>query len=338
MPPLREWWPRTRVYFHRLFARKPPAPGRFESGSKGSARGLLGIAPWILPSRDYLVYVPGGHRRWSFRRAPMVVLLHGCKQTPEEIAEATRITRLADEQGFLVLLPRQKERANPFGCWNWFDPPTMRGWGEAAIVAAQIRSVRRRYRVDKRRVFVAGISSGGGLAAVLGVRRPGLVAGVFVHSGIACGAARSPFTAMGVLKDGADRDVVKIGETARYAVGPGALPVALLVVQGARDEAVAPVNGAQLVRQYLSLNDHPAAHLGGAALLPPPDATTVHTAGERSWTVSEWRLDGRLVARHVLVAALAHAWSGGDDKFPFNDPAPPDATALLGAFVGETGP
>jgi poly(3-hydroxybutyrate) depolymerase len=335
MASLRHLCLRARVFFGRLFARKPPQPGRFESGSKSSARGFLGIAPWILPSRDYLVYIPSGHRRWHWRRAPMIVLLHGCKQTPEEIAAATRITQLADAEGCLVLLPRQKERANPYGCWNWFDVPTMRGWGETAIIAAQIRAVRRRYRVDQRRVFVAGISSGGGLAAVLGVRQPALIAGVFVHSGIACGAARSPFTAMGVLKDGANRDVVKIGTAARSRAGADALPVVLLAVQGKRDEAVAPVNAAQLVRQYLALNDHPAAAVGRATDLPPPDTSETTTLDGRIFTLSEWRRDARLLARHVLVDELGHAWSGGDAQFPFNDPAPPDATALLGALVRE---
>ena len=104
--------------------------------------------------------------RW--RRHPLLVLLHGCRQTPEDIAAGTRIARLADRDDMLVLLPRQNPRANPWGCWNWFDPATARGWGETAIVAAQIRAVRRAYRIDKRRVFVAGMSSGGALAAALG--------------------------------------------------------------------------------------------------------------------------------------------------------------------------
>src|SRR4030095_15477463 len=116
--------------------------------------------------------------------------------TPEEIAQGTRITELADRLGFIVLLPRQKDTANPWRCWNWFDKRTMNGKGEAAIVAAQIRSVRRSYRVDRKRVLVAGMSAGGALAAVLGVRFPGLVAAVAVHSGLACGAAAFALTAV----------------------------------------------------------------------------------------------------------------------------------------------
>jgi poly(hydroxyalkanoate) depolymerase family esterase len=335
MPVLRNIWTRTKAFFARLAGRAAPQPGRFEPGSKGSWRGFLSTAPWVLPRRDYLVYVPKGHARLQWRRRPMIVLLHGCRQTPEVVAAATRIGALADDLSCLVLLPRQKERANPWGCWNWFEWNTARGHGEAAIIAAQIRKVRRRYRVDKQRVFVAGLSSGGGLAAVLGVRRPDLVAGVFVHSGVGCGAASSPLAALGVLKSGADRDVARIGLAVRERTPPRELPVPLVAIQGARDDIVAPVNGAQLVRQYLALNGHPAAFTGAATGLPPVDSAATTTSEGRAVTTREWHRDGRLVARYVEVDALGHAWSGGDAAYPYNDPAPPDATALLGSFVRE---
>ena len=126
-------WSRAKAFFSGLFRRKPPEPGRFESDTRSSLRGWLATAPWIWPARDYTVYVPRGHTRW--RRVPLVVLIHGCRQTADEIAHATRITALADDVGCLVLLPRQNPRANAWGCWNWFDQATARGWGETAIVA-----------------------------------------------------------------------------------------------------------------------------------------------------------------------------------------------------------
>ena len=105
-----------------------------------------------------------GHSRW--RRVPLVVLIHGCRQTADDIAHSTRITALADDLGCIVLLPHQNPRANAWGCWNWFDRATTAGRGEAAIVLAQVRAVRRKFRIDRRRVYVAGLSSGGGLATV----------------------------------------------------------------------------------------------------------------------------------------------------------------------------
>ena len=262
------------------------------------------------------------------------MLIHGCRQKAEDIAEGTRITALADELGCLVLLPRQNPRANSWGCWNWFDSASVKGWGETAILAAQVRAVRRKYRIDRKRVFVAGMSAGGGLAAVLGVRRPELIAGVFIHSGVACGAASSALAALNVLKRGADTDIAALAREARRQASPRSLPVPLLAVQGADDDVVAPVNAAQLVRQYLVLNGHPAGDAGPLDELPAADE--LHTemlSDARAVTTSEWRVADRVVARHVLVDGLGHAWSGGDDRHPYNDPRPPDATGLLGAFV-----
>ena len=327
-------WARTKSLVSRIFRRKPPEPGRFETDTRSSLRGMVTTAPWIWPSREYTVYVPRGHARW--RRVPLVVLIHGCRQTADEIAHATRITALADDLGCLVLLPHQNPRANAWGCWNWFERATAAGRGEAAIVLAQVRAVRRNYRIHRRRVFVAGLSSGGALASVLGVRKPEAIAGVFVHSGIACGAASSPLAALGVSKTGADTDVAQIARDARANANPESLPVPLSVLQGAADDVVAPVHAAQLVRQYLALNGHPAADTGGDIDLPAPDRCDVATADARTVTTSEWTIAGRLVARHVLITGLGHAWSGGDDTYPYNDPHAPDATALLGAFVRES--
>jgi len=307
-------------------------PGRYEADSRSALRGSLASAPWIWPSREYLVYVPRGHARW--RRAPLLVLIHGCRQKAEDIAEGTRITALADELGCLVLLPRQNPRANAWGCWNWFDAASVKGRGETAIVAAQVRAVRRKYRIDRKRVFVAGMSAGGALAAALGVRRPELIAGVFIHSGVACGAASSALAALKVMKHGADTDVAALAREARAGAAPRTLPVPLLAVQGADDDVVAPVNAAQLVRQYLVLNGHPAGDVAARDELPPPDnVSTEMLADGRVVTTSEWRTSERAVARHVLIDGLGHAWSGGDDRHPYNDPRAPDATALLGAFV-----
>jgi poly(hydroxyalkanoate) depolymerase family esterase len=328
------FWARTRHFFGRLFRRKAPEPGRFETGSRSSIRGVLGVNPWIWPSREYTVYVPRGHSRW--RRYPLVVMIHGCRQTAEEVARATRIADLADDLGCVVLLPHQNPRANAWGCWNWFDRPTAAGRGETAIVLAQMRVVRRTYRIHPRRVYVAGLSSGGALASVLGLRKPDAVAGVIAHSGIACGAASAPMAALGVLKKGADTDVVQIGREARAASSRDSARVPLLVIQGGADDVVAPVNAVQLVRQYLALNAHPAADGGDRNDLPSADARAVTTAGIRTVTTSEWKVAGRLVARHVLIDGLGHAWSGGDDNVKYSDPLPPDATALLGAFVRES--
>jgi len=327
-------WSHLSGFFGRFLRRKLPQPGTFVTGSKASWRGFLATAPLIAPRRDYLAYVPASlANRWGWKRHPLLVLLHGCKQTPEDIAGASRIAGIADLENILVLVPRQNPRANVWGCWNWFDPATARGWGETAIAAAQVRAVRRAYRIDKRRVFIAGLSSGGALAAALAIPRPDLVAGVFIHSGIACGAASTPYAALGVGKQGADTDVVAIGEEARAAADPAVLPVPLVVVQGGADDVVAPINAVQLVRQFLALNGHPVARAGAAAELPPADRTAATTLGERTVTTSDWSVGERRIVRHVYVDRLGHAWSGGDAAYAWSDAAEPQSSRLLADFV-----
>jgi poly(hydroxyalkanoate) depolymerase family esterase len=327
-------WSAAREWAARLFRRKPVEPGRFVADSKLSWRGWLAVTPWLWPSREYLVYVPRAYGGW--RRRPLLVLLHGCRQTPEDFAAGTRIAALADSNGWLVLLPRQSAKANAWTCWNWFDKPTSAGRGEAAIIAAQVHAVRRAYRVHPRRIFAAGMSAGGCLAAVLGLRYPKLFAGVAVHSAVACGAASGPMAAMRVLSHGADTAVEQIAATAREGAPRRALPVPLLVVHGGDDHVVALRNARQLVRQYLVFNGRLDVQTMSPDELPPPDRETTHeVASGRTATTIEYRDGSRTLVRMVRVDALGHAWSGGDAAFPYNDPQPPDATALLGAFIAE---
>ena len=324
-------WSRAREFFTRLFRRAPPAPGRFEPGSKFAWRGWVPVAPWVWPSRDYLVYVPRGHSR--LRRRPLLVLLHGCRQTPEEIAAGTRIAAFADEHDWLVLLPRQTRDANAWGCWNWFDRRTAGGKGEAAIVAAQVRAVRRIYRAHPRRMFVVGMSAGGCLAAVLGLRFTKLFAAVGVHSGVACGAASSPVSAFKVLSSGADADIDAIALQSRDQMSRARM-LPLCVIQGEADSVVAPRNAIELVHQYLLFNGVPPAIAGARDRLPEADSRLETSLGEgRTMLTEDYRIDGRIVARLIRIVGLGHAWSGGDAAFAYNDPHPPDATALLGAFI-----
>ncbi len=321
-------WSRAKAFFARLFSGEPQ-PGRFESGSKASLAGYVSTAPFVWPSRDYLVYIPKG--RPLFKRAPLLVLCHGCKQTPEEFAQGTRITELADRTGCVVLLPRQKKEANAWFCWNWFESRTSAGQGETAIVAAQIRHVIRRYRIDRKRVAVAGMSAGGALAAALGVRYPRLISSVTVHSGLACGAARSALTAIPVMQQGPEADVATIGAAARAEAGSTRVVVPLLAIHGDADRVVAPRHATALVRQYLALNGFPVA-----ADLPPPDtAQDKPLPGGRVQKVREWKRDGQLIARLVTISQLGHAWSGGDTTLAYNDAAAPDATTLMGSFLGD---
>ena len=326
-------WTRIRDSVARLF-RREAAPGRFESSAKFALAGWIGSAPFVWPRRECLVYVPKGWSRW--RRSPLFVLCHGCRQTPEEIAQATGIAAWADQGRWLVLLPRQKQEANAWLCWNWFDARTVAGHGEAAIVMAQIESIAGRYRADPRRIVVAGMSAGGAFAAVLGMRGNGVVRAIIVHSGLAAGAAASAATALGVMKRGPETDVAALARAARLEARNEALPIPLLAIHGDRDGIVAPRNAVALVRQYLSLNGHPAVTTTfiAEAALPDADLEARETTSEgRVVTTRDWRVGQRLVVRYVSIAGLEHAWTGGDGTLPYSDPAAPSAMSLIDAFL-----
>ena len=320
-------WTRTKQWFGRWF--RGPQSGRWTDGHASSWHGLVAFRPWVLPRRHFRLYVPAGWTRGA--RAPLIVLIHGCRQTPEAFAQGTRIAAAADRAGALVLMPDQKDSANPYRCWNWFDRRTWHGKGEAAIVDAMVRKVARRFDVDRERVTVAGMSSGAALAAVIGLRYPQRVSRIFAHSGLACGAAASAFTALTVMRRGPDQDVAAIA--ARTRAEAGDRRVALVVLHGGDDDVVAKLNAEALVRQYLAFNGVTVPP-GASSTLPPHDQggrDAPHAL--RSVRTREWQRDGRTVVRLFEIGGLGHAWSGGDPAQPFNDPAPPDATQLLVDFA-----
>jgi poly(3-hydroxybutyrate) depolymerase len=280
----------------------------------------------VLPWRRYRLYLPRGTSRAT--RAPLVVLLHGCRQTAGDFAHGTRIEAAADRAGVRVAMPDQKDRANPWRCWNWFDARTVAGKGEAAIVAAIVRKVTRRYAVDRDRIVVAGLSSGAALAAIVGVRYPGLVRGVFTHAGLACDAAETAFMAPTAMRRGPQTDVAAVALAARARAGSD-VSVALVAVHGGDDDVVARLNVEALARQYLALDGVDVPPGGNVALPPPASTERTVLSSTRSVRTRAWQRGGRELVRIVEVAGLGHAWSGGDPAWPFHAAGPPDATAML---------
>ena len=308
--------------------RRRPAPGRFSLSRKSSLHGFLSVAlapPW----REYLLYLPRGMA--AIKRPALVVWIHGCRQDPEAFAAGTRIARFADERGFAVLLPRQNRMANSERCWNWFDRRTAGGTGETAIVAAQTLEVIGKFGIDPRRVYLAGLSSGGALAATLALRMPQLFAAAAFHSSVACGAAYDAHDAGRAMADGPwDGRTDALAAQARAAAGTKAR-VPALVIQGSADTTVSPANATFLVRQFLLFNGLAPEELPPGSALPPTLTRAVHPRAF-GYVMSEYYAGRRLAAKLLTIPGLGHAWSGGDSALEYFDDRYPDATALICDF------
>lgn len=285
-------------------------PRRSDAPSADAGRFIAGHHANRSMGRDYKLYVPPGA---DGEPLPLVVMLHGCTQHPDDFAAGTGMNELARERGFFVLYPAQSAKANPQRCWNWFKRThQQRGRGEAALLADMTRHIVSTRRIDPTRVYVAGLSAGGAMAAVLGATYPDVYAAVGVHSGLPAGSAGDLPSALAAMKSGASA-------APQPQDAGGALPA--IVFHGDADATVHPANGEQVLAAL--------AHAPGATVeveRRPAGATRAVTRRIHRTA------DGRVVAEHWLVHGAPHAWSGGRRAGSYTDPQGPDATAEMVRF------
>ncbi|WP_029007775.1 extracellular catalytic domain type 1 short-chain-length polyhydroxyalkanoate depolymerase [Azospirillum halopraeferens] len=303
----------------RLLRRSPPpaapvpaeTPARPPDAAPLSYTGAAGTRTYTLhrPARP-----PGGGP------LPLVLMLHGCTQSPDDFATGTRMNALADEFGVILAYPAQAKPANDRLCWNWFDPEGhRRDGGETELLAGIIRRVMADHPVDPRRVYAAGLSAGGAAAANLAALYPDLLAAVAIHSGLPFGAARGVPAALFAMRQ---------GSTAAAAPETGRR-VPAIVFHGDADKVVHPRNGEAVVAATLAGADgvtatvEPGQVPGGRAY-----SRTLHRDGA-----------GRLLCEHWTVHGAGHAWAGGSPEGSFTDPAGPDASrAILRFFLANPRP
>jgi poly(hydroxyalkanoate) depolymerase family esterase len=236
-------------------------------------------------------------------------MLHGCTQDPDDFAVGTRMNEAALERNFFVLYPAQAQNANASRCWNWFKHNHQRrGRGEPALLADMAQAVIRRYGIDARRVYVAGLSAGGAMAAILGDAYPDVFAAVGVHSGLPPGSATNVKTAF---------EAMRRGGTSGTAQSTDAPPT--IIFHGDQDTTVHPVNGQQV------------ATARAGATTPEPERG--RSQNGREFTRNVYRDDdGRVVAEHWIVHGAGHAWSGGSPRGSYTDATGPDATQEMLRF------
>lgn len=305
---------------------KPATGGDvFTSGSFRNAAG----------QRGYKLYVPPGAGQ---RPMPLVVMLHGCTQDADDFAAGTDMNAAAKEQGFYVLYPAQSREANPQKCWNWFKHNHQQaGRGEPSILADMTRYIISENAIDTRRVYVAGLSAGGAMAAILASAYPELYAAAGVHSGLAAGAAKDLPGALSAMKGmgiggaglpGAGLSAAGVPTAsafpARGAAGASGRAVPTIVFHGDRDTTVHPVNANAVI----------AASAGADAQLETQRVPGTNRGRDSTRRVYR-NAAGNVVAEYWEVHGAGHAWAGGSALGSYTDATGPDATKEMLRFFFE---
>lgn len=277
----------------------------------------LGAFPSAEQQYPYRLYVPS--QPVGTGPLPVVVMLHGCKQDADDFARGTAMNEVAEREKFLVVYPEQLRRANTMGCWNWFEPAhRRRGEGEPAMIAALATHIVATHGGDPDRVYIAGLSAGGAMAAVVGELYPDVFAATGIHSGLPPEAARDVTSAFTAMRKGA-------GRTPRAH----ATAIPTIVFHGAADKTVTPANSDAIVREQLAVR----SARGEALALEETSGTAGPTKASRSWKRARW-VDGQghAVLESWTVMAAPHAWSGGASGGSYTDPRGPDASAAIASF------
>ena len=260
-------------------------------------------------SRPYKLYVPTGY---CGQPVPLVVMLHGCTQSPDDFAAGTQMNEAAEAHNCLIAYPGQTNAANRQKCWNWFNPDDQRrDGGEPALIAGITRAVMADYKVDPARVCVAGLSAGGAAAAIMGDAYPDLYAAIGVHSGLACGAARDLPSAFAVMQAG--------GTGIAHPSGQRMVPA--IIFHGDRDTTVNARNADAVVTQSAQGQGLRTAVENSGAVGDHAYTKTIYKNAKGDVVIEKW-----------LVRGGGHAWFGGSAAGSYTDPKGPDATGEMMRF------
>ncbi len=285
-------------------------------------------------NRPYFVYTPVNYQVGT--AVPLLVLLHGCSQTALDFATGTSMNLLAEQYGFVILYPQQTSRYNQNLCWNWFTPGNQyRGSGEPASIVGMIQTIQQdttHWTIDPSRIYVTGLSAGGAMAVILGATYPDLFAAIGVHSGVEYQAATNVSSGLKAMRRGGP-DPLQQGSLAYTAMNTFSRIVPTIVFHGTNDEVVAPINGDQVIQQWMQTDRLASNGSYTADFTQPTSITPGHVPNGRSYTTTTWNAaSGNEVQSYWKIVRMGHAWSGGNLGGSFTDPQGPNASLAMYNF------
>lgn len=281
------------------------------------------------------IYVPSRYQQAE--SLPLVVMLHGCTQDMDDFSQGTQMDKLAEEHTFLVLYPEMNMLANPKRCWNWFyDYNQHRGLGEPAIIKGMVDFVKCRYRVAEDQVYVAGLSAGGSMSAILAVTYPDVFSAVGIVAGVGYGAATDVREGLSVMKRG-NENIKALAKKAYSEMGQYRRRVPAMIIHGEADRVVNPINADQLAAQWTSVANLLRTRGEEAEGQEPPVDTTAGEMGGRRYTKSVYYDNhGVPIVEKWRIAGLGHAWPGGSADGTHTDARGPEASRLLWHFFAHS--
>ena len=300
--------------------------GRFIAGSYSNQAG----------SRSYKLYIPSSYHGQAL---PLMVMLHGCTQNPDDFAAGTRMNAIAEEKQCFVVYPAQTQSANSSRCWNWFNAiDQQRDQGEPSIIAGITRQIISTQHIDASRVYIAGMSAGGAMAVIMGTLYPDLYAAVGVHSGLPYASAHDLPSALAAMKGGTAARPAHNGSGSSAAASARLDAIPIIVFHGDRDITVHPRNGEKVMAQNVPQQQGGRDQRAGPACAatptaPEPSVRRGKIANGHSYTqTTHQNAEGQVVAEHWLIHGAAHAWSGGSQRGSYTDAKGPDATREMMRF------
>lgn len=300
-------------------------PGKAEAGSF--------ITKTYTDGRTYKVYIPSGYQ--SGTPVPLVVMLHGCTQDPDQFATGTEMNSYAEQNNFIVVYPDQPSSSHQNKCWHWFDPAHQsRGSGEPAVIAGIVNQVKSNYSIDSNRVYVAGLSAGAAMSVIMGATYPDVFAAIGVGSGLEYKAATTEASAWTAMMQGGP-DPVQQGNAAYNAMGSYKRVVPVIVFHGTSDYTVYPVNGHQVISQWAQTNDRASDGSDNNNIDDTADQTVNgQVPNGRSYTdyIYKDSSNGAVVMEKYMVNGMGHAWSGGNSAGSYTDPQGPKASQIMWQF------